>query len=155
MAAKTLSSTGSGMSAFQFAGERRDTTGLTYLWSRHLDNSVGRFVTRDDWDGDPTRPLSKNRWGYVEGDPVNRVDPSGQCCGPLSSVRDNPLLSRLLGCDNLDAAIRIAASSRAGATQRIGAVAFTIAQGGADVIVTFPFLVLGSLTGCRVAPVRR
>lgn len=38
---------------------------------------MGRFLTRDTWSGDANRPLSFNRWGYVEGNPVNFVDPSG------------------------------------------------------------------------------
>lgn len=34
-------------------------------------------MSRDAWDGDYSRPLSLNRWNYVEGNPVNRVDPTG------------------------------------------------------------------------------
>jgi len=38
---------------------------------------MGRFLTRDTWSGDANRPLSLNRWGYVEGNPVLHTDPSG------------------------------------------------------------------------------
>jgi hypothetical protein len=38
---------------------------------------TGRYLTRDSWQGDYNRPLSLNRWNYVEGNPVNRFDPSG------------------------------------------------------------------------------
>ena len=34
-------------------------------------------MTRDTWMGDDNRPLSLNRWMYVEGNPVNYTDPSG------------------------------------------------------------------------------
>jgi hypothetical protein len=34
-------------------------------------------LTRDTWQGDYTRPLSLNRWNYVEGNPINYTDPSG------------------------------------------------------------------------------
>jgi hypothetical protein len=43
------------------------------------DPASGRFTTKDSWQGDYNRPLSLNRWNYVEGNPVNRTDPSGQC----------------------------------------------------------------------------
>jgi hypothetical protein len=38
---------------------------------------MGRFLTRDTWPGEVNRPLSLNRWGYVEANPVNFVDPTG------------------------------------------------------------------------------
>jgi hypothetical protein len=40
---------------------------------------MGRFLTKDSWQGDYYRPLSLNRWNYVEGNPVNYTDPSGLC----------------------------------------------------------------------------
>lgn len=56
-----------------------DSTQLTYLRSRFYASGTGRFLTRDTWGGDYNRPLSLNRWVYTEGNPVNRVDPSGMC----------------------------------------------------------------------------
>jgi hypothetical protein len=40
---------------------------------------MGRFLTRDTWPGEVNRPHSLNRWGYVEGNPINNIDPSGLC----------------------------------------------------------------------------
>ncbi len=74
---KTLACAGDGSSVFQFTGEMRDSTGLTYLRARYLDTSVGRFVSRDTWGGEYRRSLSLNRWNYVEGNPINFTDPSG------------------------------------------------------------------------------
>ncbi len=74
---ETISSMGSGASAYQFTGESRDANGLTYLRARYYNSGDGRFLTRDTWNGDYNRPLSLNRWNYVEGNPVNHVDPSG------------------------------------------------------------------------------
>jgi len=45
--------------------------------------SLGRFLTRDTWGGDANRPMSFNRWGYTEGNPVKYTDPSGQMRYPL------------------------------------------------------------------------
>jgi hypothetical protein len=38
---------------------------------------TGRFTSKDSWLGDYNRPLSLNYWNYVEGNPVNYVDPTG------------------------------------------------------------------------------
>jgi len=53
--------------------------GLIYLRSRYYSPESGRFLTKDSWQGDYSKPLSLNRWVYVEGNPINRTDPSGQC----------------------------------------------------------------------------
>jgi len=87
----TISSAGSGVSAYQFTGEMRDANGLTYLRSRYLDSGTGRFISRDIWAGDYNRPLSLNRWGYVEGNPVNFVDPSGRCSGDETDVNNSDI----------------------------------------------------------------
>lgn len=55
-----------------------DSTQLLYLRSRYYASGTGRFLTRDTWGGDYNRPLSLNRWMYVEGNPVNFTDPSGR-----------------------------------------------------------------------------
>jgi len=74
---ETISSAGSGVSVYQFTGEARDPSGLTYLRARYLDSNVGRFISRDTWGGNYNRPLPLNRWMYGYGNPVNMVDPSG------------------------------------------------------------------------------
>jgi len=70
---------GAGTTSYGFTGEQYDSaTGLVYLRSRHYSPGVGRFLSRDTWDGDINNPLSLNRWNYVDSNPVNRVDPSGR-----------------------------------------------------------------------------
>jgi hypothetical protein len=53
---------------------------------------IGRFQTKDTWQGNYNKPLSLNRWNYVEGNPVNVTDPTGhmpsQCA--LVNPRDWP-----------------------------------------------------------------
>jgi len=80
-------SAGSGASPFAFTGEQMDASGLTYLRARYYASGTGRFLTRDTWMGDYNRPLSLNRWLYVEGNPINRTDPTGKSFGdPISPM---------------------------------------------------------------------
>jgi hypothetical protein len=52
-------------------------SGLTN--NRYYSNAYGRFMTPDlsTTGQDPTSPQSWNKYAYVMGDPVNRLDPSG------------------------------------------------------------------------------
>jgi len=75
---ETRSSVGSGTSPFAYTGEQTDSSGLTYLRSRYYASNTGRFLTRDTWMGDYNRPLSLNKWTYVEANPINWVDPTGR-----------------------------------------------------------------------------
>lgn len=63
---------------FYFTGEYEDeATGYLYLRSRHYDAKIARFASRDTLFGNPERPLTLNRYSYVENNPVNAVDPTG------------------------------------------------------------------------------
>ena len=70
-------SVGTSQTSYAYTGESRDANGLTYLRARYYASEDGRFISRDTWNGDYNRPLSLNRWNYVEANPVNLVDPSG------------------------------------------------------------------------------
>jgi RHS repeat-associated protein len=74
----------------KWATYTRDNTlsGLDYARQRYYNPKAGRF-----WSADPAGPaaansrdpVSWNRYAYVGGDPVNRLDPGGteyQCTGP-------------------------------------------------------------------------
>ena len=64
----------------KFATYYRDaTTNLDYADQRYYMSQYGRFLTPDPYQGSggPANPGSWNRYAYVEGDPVNAVDPSG------------------------------------------------------------------------------
>ena len=73
-----LASAGTNGSQFGFAGEQNAAAGMQYLRARYYAPEMGRFMSRDIWDGDSNRPLSLNKWNYVEGNPINLTDPSGQ-----------------------------------------------------------------------------
>ena len=68
----------SGPLAQDFTGrERVASTDLSYYRARYYDSEVGRFVSKDVYVGAVGRPSSHNQFTYVENDPVNLVDPSG------------------------------------------------------------------------------
>jgi RHS repeat-associated protein len=56
---------------FRFAGGYQDPTGLYHFQARYYDANIGRF-TQPDPSGQ-----EKNPYLYAEGDPVNRIDPTG------------------------------------------------------------------------------
>ena len=64
--------------AYRYTGEQWDADlGMYYLRARYYQPSVGRFWTRDTYEGDSSDPLSLHRYLYTQGNPVNGVDPSG------------------------------------------------------------------------------
>lgn len=78
-------SSGTSQTMYGFTSEQADVSGLVYLRSRYYNSTDGRFMSRDTWGGEANRPMSLNRWGYVEGNPVTYTDPSGRsiCYDPL------------------------------------------------------------------------
>ena len=58
---------------------RDDFTKLDYAQQRYYQGQFGRFLTADPYraSGGSADPGSWNRYAYVEGDPVNFVDPAG------------------------------------------------------------------------------
>ncbi len=86
----STNASGASQTDYGYTGEFQ-ANDLVYLRARHYAPSMGRFLSRDTWEGDANRPLSFNRWGYVEGNPINLVDPTGMHPGPHSQYC-NPLL---------------------------------------------------------------
>ena len=50
---------------------------LLYLRARWLMPESVTFLSKDVWEGDNLRPRTFNGWSYVEGNPVNWIDPTG------------------------------------------------------------------------------
>ncbi len=81
-----IQSAGSGSSAFAFTGEQADSHGLVFLRARYYSSDTGRFTSRDTWGGDANSPMSFNQWNYVQSNPINHQDPTGNFripCNPL------------------------------------------------------------------------
>ncbi|MFF8556455.1 RHS repeat-associated core domain-containing protein [Streptomyces sp. NPDC015501] len=73
---------------YRFAGGYQDPTGLYHFAARYYDPNLGRFTAPDP------SGQEKNPYLYAEGDPVNRIDPTGllslggvaDALGPIGDV---------------------------------------------------------------------
>jgi RHS repeat-associated protein len=71
-------SSGSSENPYRFAGEHFDVvSGFYDLRARSMDPIVGRFISRDPFQGILDNPLTMHPYLYAEGDPINLRDPSG------------------------------------------------------------------------------
>jgi RHS repeat-associated protein len=64
----------------KFTGQIRDSeTNLDFFNARYMSSGLGRFASSDPANvgADPTDPQSWNGYGYVSGNPLNGLDPSG------------------------------------------------------------------------------
>ena len=89
-----LNQSGESNTAYGYTGEQQDSaTGLQYLRARYYNPTQHSFMGRDPWRGNMSNPQSMNGWSYVEGNPTNLIDPTGQtafraayCSGWYSST---------------------------------------------------------------------
>jgi RHS repeat-associated protein len=66
------------VTCFGYTGYKNDSyIKLLFLRSRYYSPDTARFLSKDSWQGDYTRPQSLDAWAYTEGNPINRTDPSG------------------------------------------------------------------------------
>jgi RHS repeat-associated protein len=73
--------------SFGFAGEQSDpSTGLSYLRARYYDPTIGRFTARDDLVQGGPGTQGFNRFSYVNNNPINSADPSGQFLDTILDV---------------------------------------------------------------------
>ena len=64
-------------------GVMTDDNGLLYMRQRYYNTEKKRFINQDILRGKITDSQSLNRYSYVEGDPINYMDPFG-----LSKLRN-------------------------------------------------------------------
>ncbi len=60
---------------------------------------MGRFLSRDTWDGDANRPISYNRWMYGYGNPIAWTDPMGM--SPECDIIQGSLDDSYLKCEKI------------------------------------------------------
>lgn len=73
-------SQGSTPNPFKFVGKHGvmdDGNGLHYMRARYYKEDIMRFMSLDALHGDMLTPQALNRYAYVQGNPVNLIDPSG------------------------------------------------------------------------------
>jgi len=73
-----IQSFGASNARLGYAGEYTDPSGLVYLRARYMNPSLGMFLSRDPFEGVMERIMSRNGYTYVEGNPINLSDPSGE-----------------------------------------------------------------------------
>ncbi len=62
---------------FAFTGEQTDPNDLLFLRARYYNPSLGVFPSLDPFEGTMARPMSLNRYSWVEGNPIMNIDPTG------------------------------------------------------------------------------
>ena len=63
---------------YLYAGEQLDpNVGFYYLRARYMNPASGRFFSMDSFEGGTYDPLSLHKYTYANGNPSNRIDPSG------------------------------------------------------------------------------
>ena len=68
---------GTPQTPYGFTGEMTDPNDLVYLRERYYDPTLGVFPSPDPLPGNIQEAMSLNPYMYVQGNPVNNVDPSG------------------------------------------------------------------------------
>jgi RHS repeat-associated protein len=85
---------GDGSNPYQYTGEAWDAeVELLYLRARYYQPEVGRFITKDPWEGDLRQPTTLNRYVYARDNPINLTDPAGLqtwCLGSCQPQIVNP-----------------------------------------------------------------
>jgi RHS repeat-associated protein len=72
---KVAAATGSVSTPLRYGGGYTDAeTGLIYLQARYYDPATGQFVTVD-----PIVASTLSAYAYLDGDPLNAIDPTGLC----------------------------------------------------------------------------
>ncbi len=72
-----VSSSGAGETVYGFTGEMQ-SDGLVHLRARDYTSQLGRFTSRDIWEGNTNEPISYNKWLYGNSNPVIYFDPTGK-----------------------------------------------------------------------------
>jgi RHS repeat-associated protein len=66
---------------FGYTGQYTDPTGLIYLRARYYDPATAQFLTVD-----PAYGQTRARYDYVNGDPIDKTDPSGMHLCPAGDA---------------------------------------------------------------------
>jgi len=137
----------SGMIAqYGYTGREPDQTGLIYYRARYYDPALGRFISRDP----AGMPDGVNRYSYVNNDPVNFTDPSGQFCVPCAFAAGGALVNvAMQGVQDYRAGKLSSAGTYLGAASSGAAGGLALLYGG-GVATTVAYGSAGALLGNTV-----
>lgn len=66
---------------YGFTSRNRESNGLYYYRSRFYAPDIGRFITKDYYEGSVFLPITLHKYLYAYNSPTNYRDPSGLGCG--------------------------------------------------------------------------
>ncbi|RKH66914.1 RHS repeat protein [Corallococcus interemptor] len=83
-----------------YTGHQYDVeTGLTYARARYYDSELGRFISRDSYEGQLNDAPSLHRYAYAHGNPLRFIDTNGFSADPIvNPFPTNTCDSHLLQC---------------------------------------------------------
>lgn len=114
---------GEALSGFGYNGEYYNAnTGMIYLRARFYEPEMNRFSQKDIVRGGITVPNSLNRYTYVQNDPLNLIDPSGES---LKSA-----------WNSAKTAVKSVASQVRNATKKVMKTAYSTAKAATSVVKT-------------------
>jgi RHS repeat-associated protein len=88
-----METTGTTENHYQFAGERyQDAESLSFFRARSYDAEMGRFISRDPYQGRLAEPVTLHRYLYANSNPISFRDPTG-----LFSIPELATASSLMG----------------------------------------------------------
>jgi len=91
-----IQSTGTTPNDYRYSGEQLDgNTGFYYLRARYFNQSSGRFVTMDGFEGDNGEPITLHKYLYAGNNAVNFDDPSGNCISCTLAFVTSEIISNL------------------------------------------------------------
>ncbi|MHB8157220.1 MAG: RHS repeat-associated core domain-containing protein, partial [Desulfocucumaceae bacterium] len=83
-------------------GVMHDGNGLYYMRARYYDPEVGRFINQDRLTGSIDDTRSLNRFAYVKGGPISKIDPLGLWDEKVHYDDTKQMATELFGPDNAE-----------------------------------------------------
>ena len=119
---------GEATSGFGYNGEYYNAaTGMVYLRARFYAPEMNRFSQKDLLRGSVTQPGSLNRYLYVQNDPMNYIDPSGEALKSIISRAVNTVVSKVTSSPTVQKAVSVARKVIAPVAKAVTTVAQKVA----------------------------
>ena len=82
-----INATAQGYTQRAFAGHRQDKTDLIYMGARYYNPQIGRFLSIDPKEADPSDLHGLNRYAYANNNPYRYVDPDGRAPATMAEYQ--------------------------------------------------------------------